>query len=79
MIPLYRFLKSPLSQDVLAVASFSCDIAAMLDKVYIISLFCKWCFHKEAYEFRNVLQQHTTEISTFSEEWLKIKFSVMGI
>ena len=67
MFRLYRFVKSQLSQDFPAVASFSCNITGMLCKAYILNYFCKLCFPKETYEFRTVLQQHTTEISTFSE------------
>ena len=37
MIPLYRFLKSQLSQDFPAVASFSCDIDAMPGKACIFN------------------------------------------
>ena len=79
MFPLYRFLKTQLSQDVPAVASFPSVIAAVLGKVYIY-ISAKYCFLKENYKFITVLQKHTTtEIRTFFEHWNKIKFSVIGI
>ena len=36
-----------------------------------------WCFLKETYGFRTMLQQYTTQISTFSEHRLQIKFFLM--
>jgi len=37
MFRLYRFVKSQLSQDFPAVASFSCNITGMLCKAYIFN------------------------------------------
>jgi len=37
IFPLQRFLNSQLSQDVSAVANFSCGVAAVLGKEYILN------------------------------------------
>ena len=37
------------------------------------------CFLKDTYGFGTVLQQHITEISTFSKHWIKIIFFVVDM